>query len=92
MSASAPSGRMEKPEEASAPSGRMERPDSGAKQGRGGDMGATDYNLIQINGGILHIDAGGDGIDSNGNLTVTGGEIYVYGPTNSGNGALDYAD
>lgn len=32
-----------------------------------------------------------DGSDSNGDLIVTGGTIYVSGPTNGGNGALDYA-
>ena len=46
---------------------------------------------ISISGGVLQIDASGDGIDSNGSLTVSGGETYVSGPTNGGNGALDYA-
>lgn len=46
---------------------------------------------INISGGQIKIDASGDGVDSNGNLTVTGGETYVSGPTNNGNGALDYA-
>ena len=50
---------------------------------------ATNYNLIQISGGKIYINASGDGIDSNGNLTVTGGEIYVDGPTSGGDGALD---
>lgn len=45
---------------------------------------------ININGGSITIDASGDGIDSNGNLNVSGGTIIVYGPTNNGNGALDY--
>ncbi|MCD7920714.1 MAG: carbohydrate-binding domain-containing protein [Clostridiales bacterium] len=45
---------------------------------------------ILISGGTLVIDAEGDGIDSNGYLTITGGTIYVYGPTYTGNGALDY--
>lgn len=45
---------------------------------------------INISGGIVKINAEGDGIDSNGYLTVSGGEIYVAGPSNSGNGALDY--
>ncbi len=45
---------------------------------------------ILISGGTLTISAEGDGIDSNGYLTVTGGTIYVYGPTNSSNGSLDY--
>ena len=51
---------------------------------------ATDSSAyVRISGGKLTMDAGGDGLDSNGNLYVTGGETYVWGPTNSGNGALD---
>lgn len=34
--------------------------------------------------------AGSDGIDSNGDLNVSGGEIYVSGPTSDGDSALDY--
>lgn len=45
---------------------------------------------IHISGGVLHIDAGGDGVDSNGSLTVSGGETYISGPTDGGNGALDF--
>lgn len=56
------------------------------------DMFANDENAyISIAGGKLVVDASGDGIDSNGALTVTGGETYVSGPTNGGNGTLDYA-
>lgn len=62
----------------------------GGHNGIGFDQ-SNDSNVILINGGTLCVNADGDGIDSNGNLTVTGGNIYVYGPTNSGNGALDYA-
>lgn len=46
---------------------------------------------ITVNGGVINIDADGDGIDSNGDLYVNGGEIYVSGPSNDGNGALDYS-
>lgn len=46
---------------------------------------------INISGGIVRVNAEGDGIDSNGYLTVSGGEIYVTGPSNGGNAALDYA-
>jgi hypothetical protein len=35
------------------------------------------------------IDADGDGFDSNGSATMSGGTLVVNGPTNSGNGALD---
>ncbi|MGN0577771.1 MAG: carbohydrate-binding domain-containing protein [Ruminiclostridium sp.] len=45
---------------------------------------------INISGGTVTVDASGDGIDANGSITVSGGEIYVSGPTNNGNGALDY--
>lgn len=56
--------------------------------------GAVDYDStarVTINGGELTIQAGGDGIDSNGDLTVTGGETYVFGPTSDGDGSLDFA-
>lgn len=45
---------------------------------------------INVSGGSLKINAQGDGIDSNGNLTISGGEIYLSGPTSSDNGALDF--
>ena len=55
------------------------------------DMFANDANAyIRINGGVLKLNAGGDGIDSNGSIYVTGGETYLSGPTNNGNGSLDY--
>ncbi|MCH5320242.1 MAG: carbohydrate-binding domain-containing protein [Eubacterium sp.] len=54
------------------------------------EFAANENCNITISGGIIRVDADGDGIDSNGNLTVTGGEIYIDGPTNDGNGALDY--
>ena len=45
---------------------------------------------VQIAGGQITIDAGADGIDSNGNLYVTGGTVYINGPENDSEGALDY--
>ncbi len=52
---------------------------------------SSNYQII-ITGGDLYIDAEGDGIDSNGNIFFQGGTVVVDGPTNSGNGALDYGD
>lgn len=49
---------------------------------------ATYY--LHITGGRLTVDAGGDGLDSNGAMFIDGGEIYVSGPTDSGNGSMDY--
>lgn len=58
----------------------------------GGDSFAADSDCyVSISGGKIKINASGDGIDSNGALTVSGGETCVFGPTNDGNGALDYA-
>lgn len=64
-------------------------PDGNGNSGPGGMEDATDYNRIQISGGMLTVNAGGDGLDSNGDLTVTGGEIYIDGPVQGGNSALD---
>ncbi len=58
---------------------------------RGDDNFASGSNAsIHISGGTLFINASGDGIDSNGSLTVSGGAVYVDGPTGGGDGALDY--
>lgn len=51
---------------------------------------SDDDVYIKITGGTITVNAGGDGIDSNGNLYITGGTVYVAGPTSNGDGALDY--
>ncbi|MCW2738829.1 carbohydrate-binding domain-containing protein [Nocardioides sp.] len=66
--------------------------DSAATDGQGGMGGemAADTSLhLVINGGTLEVWSSGDGLDSNGDATITGGDITVYGPTTDGNGALD---
>ncbi|MDE6863716.1 MAG: carbohydrate-binding domain-containing protein, partial [Eubacterium sp.] len=45
---------------------------------------------VNITGGNIIVDADGDGIDSNGYLLQSGGDVKIYGPENSGNAALDY--
>lgn len=45
---------------------------------------------LMINDGYLYVNAQGDGLDANGTITVSGGTVIVDGPTNGGNGALDY--
>lgn len=47
-------------------------------------------NILTINGGTIYIDTKGDGIDVNGNAYLNDGNITVEGPTDNGNGALDY--
>ena len=66
--------------------------DSSSMNGRPGQntMDAVAGGVLTINGGTLTVNADGDGLDSNGNIVMTGGMVTVYGPTNDGNGALDY--
>lgn len=48
----------------------------------------SDY-WIHISGGVITVDAGGDGIDSNGDILVSGGELYISGSTGDGDSAID---
>ena len=57
--------------------------------GSGEAMSAVAGVSVTISGGTVAIDAQGDGLDSNGTLTITGGDTVVSGPTDNGNGALD---
>lgn len=59
--------------------------------GMGGvDMDADNDAYILITGGTININANGDGIDSNGCIGITGGSVYVLGPSDNGNDAMDY--
>lgn len=59
---------------------------------RGNDSFSADTGKsIVISGGTVTVNAEGDGLDSNGTMSISGGTIYISGPTNSGNGALDSA-
>lgn len=70
--------------------------ESGTGDGPGnnwmGGMQSNSTGYLYINGGTIHVNASGDGIDSNTNITQTGGEITVDGPTADMDGALDYDD
>lgn len=58
----------------------------------GGGMDEDDETAyVYICGGSLTINAEGDGIDTNGDLLISAGEVYVEGSTGDGDGALDYA-
>lgn len=68
-------------------------PDDFPGKGAGGAGGFGVYNencQIYLNGGQITISAGGDGVDSNGDLTVTGGTIIIYGCENGADSAIDY--
>lgn len=60
-----------------------------------GRMGQNQFTALEnaylnIKGGSITVDAGGDGLDSNGSIYLTSGNVIIYGPTNDGNGSLDY--
>lgn len=44
---------------------------------------------IIISGGEVNVSAEGDGLDSNGSMLISGGTVYVMGPTSGNNAALD---
>ena len=58
--------------------------------GKGGfSDGGTDGS-IEISGGNIYITAGGDGVDSNGSVAISGGYTVVCGPTQGDTSVLDY--
>jgi hypothetical protein len=66
----------------------------GANASAGDDMTETtsENHLIQITGGYVYVNSLGDGLDSNGSFLMTDGTVVVNGPTDDGNGQIDYVD
>lgn len=54
-----------------------------------GGTESNDHSLLNISGGILVV-AGTDAIDSNGDITISGGTTIVCGPTNQPEEGLDF--
>lgn len=69
-----------------------QKSDSASDTAQNTDTASDDEMWMVINGGYVHVLAGGDGLDSNGDLTINGGEVYVDGPSDNGNSAIDYGD
>jgi hypothetical protein len=67
----------------------------GADQSAGGGFsqqgsnGASGSYFINIAGGTVQFIAGGDGMDSNGTITISGGTLYAFIDSTADNGALD---
>ena len=78
-----PSGVEGMPQPSSGMEG-MPQPPSGGD----GPMENTGASLT-ISGGTVIVHASGDGVDSNGDATITGGNVTIFGPTSGANGALD---
>lgn len=57
--------------------------------GGGGPMQENTGESLTISGGTVVVHANGDGLDSNGEAAVTGGNVTIFGPMDGSNGALD---
>ena len=66
----------------------MDQPPQGGMPGGGGTFEGIDA-AINVSGGNITVNAEGDGIDSNGVTTLSGGTLIVNGPSQGGNAALD---
>ena len=64
----------------------------GTVQIKSSDDSINAKTTLYFKGSIVYLDAGGDGIDSNGNIYMTDGIVLALGPTNGGNGVIDYGD
>lgn len=74
----------------SLPDASVQGETAGYVQTAFGGMGMVDQDAkLEISGGYVYISAGGDGIDSNNGVTISGGTVLVCGPTDAANGALD---
>lgn len=56
----------------------------------GRDMFSASSGTLTIRSDRVRVQAEGDGVDVNGSISMSGGELYVRGPQSSANGALDY--
>jgi hypothetical protein len=70
-----------------ADSSSISRPNGGGRQGN--PQSTPSAGTLLISGGNYYVDAKGDGLDSNGNLTVTGG-YTVVAQSGNGNEPVDY--
>lgn len=62
------------------------------KESESRDRTAEEDSLpgLRITGGDILVCAGGDGLDSNGNILVEGGEVRIEGASSGHDGALDF--
>ena len=69
--------------------GMGQPPQGGMPGGGGGGTFEVVDAAINVSGGNITVNAEGDGIDSNGVTTLSGGTLIVNGPSQDGNAALD---
>ncbi|MGN0985796.1 MAG: carbohydrate-binding domain-containing protein [Candidatus Enterenecus sp.] len=69
--------------------GGMDASGFGGRGGMGGPFGTGGgAHTLTVSGGTLIVDAGGDGLDSNGSITMTGGTVIVSS-AGAGDSAVD---
>ena len=86
---------MQAPDAAQKPddtSENTQKSDDSSDTAQNTNTASDDEMWMVINGGYVYVLAGGDGLDSNGDLTINGGEVYVDGPSDKGNSAIDYGE
>ena len=76
---------------ASEAAGAGDDADAGAVPGvsEGTSAGASTCKVV-VTGGTTYVSAGGDGVDSNGSVEVSGGVLMVEGPTSNADSFFDY--
>ena len=62
----------------------------GTTQIKSSDDGINAKTKLTITDGLIYLDANGDGLDSNNQMVMTGGVVLALGPTNGGNGVIDF--
>lgn len=69
----------------------------GTDGGEGGRFGKDQFGqradgsyAVQITGGEITLKAGGDGLDSNGNIDMSGGTMLIHGASGGPDSAIDY--
>jgi len=65
--------------------------DDGLNSSFGNGSENNDNSMLTLAGGYVYINAtGGDGLDSNGNMKMTGGTVIVHGPSQQPEVPIDY--
>ena len=70
-------------------SGSSDGPGFGGRS-RGGYTASADSGMLTIAGGTIAVTAGGDGLDSNGSIAVTGGVTGVWTAASGMEGPIDF--
>lgn len=65
---------------------------SGESDGEDEDEDEDATPVLRITGGVVAVDSGGDGLDSNGSIYIEGGEVFVSGPSSNWDAAIDYGE